>query len=126
MVNEAGLSKRFDSRARTPNRLHEDLIATVSQAIDAGKTGKPFTHQFDSGRHRNEEAIFTTVNPATGHAEVMIKFGEGLLSNKPAAFGTFGEKELEAIRKLEAEAEVRKKWFEDHESLFRVPPPEDP
>lgn len=107
------------------NRV-EDLIATISEAIDAGKAGKTFKHQFDSGRSGKGDAIFVTVNPATGQAEVMIKFGEGLLSKRPIAFGTFGEKELKAIHQLEAEAEVRRKWFEEHESLFRVPPPRDP
>ena len=62
--------------------------------------------------HRKEEdAIFVTVNPATGNAEAMIKFGEGLPADRPVAFGTFGEKDLAAIRKLEATAEVWKKWF---------------
>ena len=41
----------------------------------------------------------------------MIKFGEGLPADRPVAFGTFGEKDLAAIRKLEATAEVWKKWF---------------
>ena len=88
------------------------MIGTVSKAIEAGKAGQPYSHQFDSGKHRKEEdAIFVTVNPATGNAEVMIKFGEGLPADRPVAFGTFGEKDLAAIRKLEAKAEVWKKWF---------------
>ncbi len=104
----------------------EGMITTVAQAIDAGKAGKPFSHQSDSGRRGKEDTVFVTANPVTGHAEVMIKFGEGLLEDQPIAFGTFGETELSAIRKHEAAAEVRRKWFEEQKHWFLVPPPKRP
>ena len=104
----------------------ETLTSTIAEALEAGKAGRPFAHESGSGRNRKENAVFVTVDPATGKAEVMIRFGEGLLGDEPVHFGTFGETELAGLRQLEAEAEDRKKWFEEHKSLFFVPPPEDP
>jgi len=104
----------------------DHLIATISQAIDAGKAGETFNHQFYSGSNGTGDKISVTVNPATGKADITFKFGEHWPPRLSIATGTFGEKELKAIRQLEAEAETRRKWFEEHKSLFHVPPGGDP
>lgn len=102
----------------------EGLPGTFAKALEAGKEGRPFKLETSSGKP-GETAVYVLTHPVSGKAEVMVIRDDNSDYRSPA-FGTLGEEELAEIRRLEAEAEERAKWFEDHESLFFIPPPEDP
>lgn len=95
----------------------KSLLQKVSLALDAAKDGRNFA--FKSGEHEGRSYTVKS-NPATKEADLVLKPSNFFKDRTPIK-GHFGVEQLEEIRRLIEEYDVRRKWFEDNENLFFTP-----
>jgi hypothetical protein len=95
----------------------EALLLKVTLALDAAKDGRNFSFKSgeDDGRSYTVKA-----NPATKEADLELNLSDFFKDREPRK-AHFGVAQLEEIRRLIDEYEVRQKWFEDNEGLFFKP-----
>ncbi|MEP2776699.1 MAG: hypothetical protein ABJQ29_10925 [Luteolibacter sp.] len=95
----------------------KSLLHKVTLALDAAKNGKNYS--FKSGED-DGRVYQVTANPATQEADLTLQLGNFFKNREPKE-AHFGVAQLDEIRRLIDEYEVRQKWFEANEGLFFTP-----
>jgi len=93
------------------------LLHKVTLALDAAKNGRDYSFKSgeDDGRRYEVKA-----NPTTKEADLKLTLGNFFGKREPKE-AHFGVAQLDEIRRLIDEFEVRKRWFENNERLFFTP-----